>query len=103
MFCPDTGQFPHSLRLARTNSSLLASTSDSSLHRHGGTPKLRRTPGSAGVIGTHPARTPLSDPTGTSSLNVFYVSVAEAVFLILMTVFLQEQVAPLQPQPLVPL
>ncbi|XP_041828889.1 mutS protein homolog 4 isoform X6 [Melanotaenia boesemani] len=43
------GQYQSSLRIGRTASSLLVSTSDSSsFHSHGGTPRLRRTPGSAG-------------------------------------------------------
>ncbi|XP_041828884.1 mutS protein homolog 4 isoform X2 [Melanotaenia boesemani] len=46
------GQYQSSLRIGRTASSLLVSTSDSSsFHSHGGTPRLRRTPGSAGPAG----------------------------------------------------
>ncbi|KAF3844835.1 hypothetical protein F7725_007998 [Dissostichus mawsoni] len=62
-----SGQLHHSYTLDRTSSSLLATTSDSSsLRSRGGTPKLRRTPGSAGAPGTHPAQTPLTDHTVTS-------------------------------------
>ncbi|XP_042244845.1 mutS protein homolog 4 isoform X2 [Thunnus maccoyii] len=62
-----SGQFHHSFRSGKTNASLLACTSDSSSFRsRGGTPRLRRTPGSAGATGTHPARTPLTDHTATT-------------------------------------
>ncbi len=81
MFYLDTGQVHHSFRLGRTNSSLLASTSDSSpLRSHRGTPGLRRN------LGSHPARTPLTDPTGTAALDISTgVSMAEVVFLILIS------------------
>lgn len=97
------GQLHHSFQLGRTNSSLLVSTSDSSsLRSHGGTPTLWRTLGCAGATGSYPARTPLTDHTGTSALNVSGgVNMAEAVFLI--PLFLQQQVALQRPQPLVPL
>ncbi|XP_061599274.1 mutS protein homolog 4 [Cololabis saira] len=47
------GQSLSSFRTGRTAAALLASSSDSSSFRsHGGTPRLRRTPGSAGPTGT---------------------------------------------------
>lgn len=80
------GQLHHGFRLGRTSSSLLASTSDSaSLRSRGGTPRLWRALGSAGATGSHPARTPLMDHTGTSALNVsdsLGVHVAKAECLI---------------------
>ncbi|XP_049595657.1 mutS protein homolog 4 [Syngnathus scovelli] len=60
---PSIGQFPPSLQLGRTISPHIARTSDSS--SLGGTPSLRKTPGSARV--THPARTPLTDTAGSCS------------------------------------
>ncbi|XP_074517293.1 mutS protein homolog 4 isoform X2 [Sebastes fasciatus] len=75
-----SGQLHHSFRLGRINSSLLASTSDSSsLRSRGGTPKHRRTPGSAGATGTHPARTPLTDPTATSCSSATTTSGATVI------------------------
>ncbi|XP_077394456.1 mutS protein homolog 4 [Festucalex cinctus] len=59
---PATGQFPHSLQLGKTNTPHIACTSDTSYP--GGTPSLRKTPGSARA--THPLRTPLTDHTATS-------------------------------------
>ncbi|XP_029688479.1 mutS protein homolog 4 isoform X1 [Takifugu rubripes] len=59
------GQLSHSFQKGMTNPSLLASTSESSSHRgHGGT--LWRTSRPAGAMGTHPARTPLTDYSITS-------------------------------------
>ncbi|XP_032356934.1 mutS protein homolog 4 [Etheostoma spectabile] len=75
-----SGQFHHSLRLGRNNSSLFASTSDSSSHRsRGGTPKQRRTPGSAGATGTHPARTPVTDHTVTTCSSATTTSGASVI------------------------
>ncbi|XP_044079862.1 mutS protein homolog 4 isoform X2 [Siniperca chuatsi] len=72
-----TGQFHHSFRLGRTNSSLLASTSDSSpLRGHRGTPSLRRT------LGSHPARTPLTDPTATSCSSATTTSGASVIVVV---------------------
>lgn len=60
----------------------MASTSESSSHRgRGGT--LWRTSGFAGATGTHPTRTPLTDRSSTSSLNVVdYANKRENAFLI---------------------
>ncbi|XP_018545467.1 mutS protein homolog 4 [Lates calcarifer] len=75
-----SGQFHRSLTLGRTNPSLLASTSDSSSFRsRGGTPRLGRTPGSAGAAGSHPARTPLTDHTATSCSSATATSVASVI------------------------
>ncbi|XP_037098021.1 mutS protein homolog 4 [Syngnathus acus] len=60
---PSIGRFPSSLQLGRTISPHIAHTSDSS--SLGGTPSLRKTPGSARV--THPARTPLTDTAASCS------------------------------------
>lgn len=90
------GQLHHSFQLGGLTSR------STPLRSHGGTPGLRRTLGSSS---SHPARTPLTDPTGTIGLSVG-VNLSQAVFLILISFFpsfLQRQVAPRRPQPLVPL
>ncbi|XP_047183332.1 mutS protein homolog 4 isoform X3 [Scophthalmus maximus] len=70
-----TGQFHHSL--TRSNPLLLTTTSDSSSTRsHGGTPRLRRTPGAAG---THPAQTPLTDHTATGCSSATTTSAASVI------------------------
>ncbi|XP_071353932.1 mutS protein homolog 4 isoform X3 [Trachinotus anak] len=75
-----SGQFHHSFMLGRTNPSLLASTSDSSSFRsRGGTPRFRRTPGSAGAPRTHPAQTPLTDRTATSCSSATTISAASVI------------------------
>ncbi|XP_039992286.1 mutS protein homolog 4 isoform X3 [Xiphias gladius] len=75
-----SGQPHHSSTLGRTNTSLLASTSDSSSFRsRGGTPRLRRTQGSARAAGRHPAQTPLTDHTGTSCSSATATSVASVI------------------------
>ncbi|XP_023272955.1 mutS protein homolog 4 [Seriola lalandi dorsalis] len=74
------GQFHHSFTLGKTNASLLASTSDSSsLRSRGGTPRFRRTPGSAGASHTHPVQTPLTDRTATSCSSATTTSVASVI------------------------
>nr|XP_057947262.1 mutS protein homolog 4 isoform X1 [Doryrhamphus excisus] len=58
----------HSFQFVNTNPPHLASTSDSSsLRNRGGTPKFRKTPGSAGAA--HPGQTPRSDHTAPTSCS----------------------------------
>lgn len=64
-----SGWLHRSLQIGRSKSSLAASSSEGSSHRgRGGT--LWRTSGPAGPAGAHPARTPLTDYSGTSSPTV---------------------------------
>ncbi|KAG7509788.1 kinectin isoform X6 [Solea senegalensis] len=75
-----SGQFHHSITTGRTNPILLTTTSDSSsFHSHGGTPRFRRTPVSAGATGIHYAHTPLTDHTVTSSSSANATSAASVI------------------------
>ncbi|KAM6969250.1 mutS protein homolog 4 [Tautogolabrus adspersus] len=69
-----SGQFTHSSRLGWTNSSILASTSDgTNICSHGETPRLRR------ILGSHPARTPLTDHTATTCSSATTTSGASVI------------------------
>lgn len=92
------GQLNHSFQIGRTNSSLVASTSESSHRGRGRT--LWRTSGSARATSAHPARTPLTDHSSTSSLKFAdYIKKREKAYLILLR--WQPRVALLGPLPLV--
>ncbi|XP_058470955.1 mutS protein homolog 4 isoform X2 [Solea solea] len=76
----NSGQIHHSFTTGRTNPILLTTTSDSSsFHSHGGTPRFRRTPVSAGATGIHYAHTPLTDHTVTSSSSATATSAASVI------------------------